>query len=405
MTIAQNPFGCTAKEAIKRQSEQVLRDNYPDYVPRELREHLLALVVPPPNNMGGQEHNPPYFLPQCEKSDLKVDQKTKIDWLGFTALQELPTVHLGLEVIFEGCSFHSMPKGVRGYPKSECIAWQGQQVGIIGYGAAHGRIFVSLPGTGCSSWSSADIERVYKVLVLLNARLSRVDVALDFFGGERTWDHALFCYNRGDFNRGRHGNKKPYHKVIDQSEDGNNLGRTLYVNRRESEVMARIYEKGHEVFNNMPAAYKTLSEAREVEYVEAGAVVPYADTWLRCEIEFKRVEDDRPLPLELLLQRDNYFAGSFGYCAQALQDATPTRPKDLRTEKEVDLIKLLDSARTAYGSLVSSLLRAGFAPSQVCEVLNNGKDNRRLRASGVLFHLEKAISDWKLQNQDSDIPF
>lgn len=403
MSISKNPFGCTAAEAVAYQSEQKLRANYPEYVEKGIREQLTALI-PPSNNMGGKLDSPPLFLPHCEKQAVNDDsQATKIDWLGFTAVQDLPTIHLAVEVMFPDCTFHPLVKGMPGYPRSESILWNGQQIGLIGFGAAHDRVFVSLPGTGCSAWAAPDIRRAYDVLVLLGARISRVDVALDFFNGERTYDHALFCFHKGDFKR-RKGGPQPYKKEIGAVDDGKNLGRTLYVGRRDGEVMARIYEKGLELFENMPSAYKTLSLNREVEYVQTVGPVPFADTWLRVEIEFKRVEDERPVPLEILIERDSYFAGAFPYCADVLKDSSPVRPTNLPSDKQVCLIKLLAAARTSYGSLIHSLSRLGYSHADIVDVLSNGQDNKRLRSSGVLAMLENTVSTWKANNPDWDIP-
>lgn len=376
----------------------------PDYVDSATRR-ALAEVVPPSNNMGGKLASPPCFLPHGEKQDVSViPQATKIDWLAFTSTKPIEAIRMAVQVFFPTCEFHYTGKGMYGYPKADFITVDGVQVGIIGYDASHGRNFVSLPGTGCSTWDSSMLEVVYETLQVLEARISRVDVALDFYHGERTWDHALHCYERGDFKR-REGAGQPYIKKFDQSKDGKNLGRTLYVNKRGSAVMARIYEKGLEVFANMPTAYKTVSEDREIEYVENGGVVPFADSWLRVEIEFRCIQNDRPLPLEIILERDNYFAGSFPYCAHVLPAASPSRPKNLPSEKETDLVKLLASARTSYGSLVHSLKKVGVKDSEITELLSNGKDNKRLIQSGLLAAMEKAVSAWKMQNPDSDIPF
>lgn len=401
--ISTNPFDCTAAEAVAHQREQILASHYADYVQKDIRDELLS-VIPPSNNMGGKLGSPPLFLPQCEKQAQSLAiNTTKIDWLGFTAVHDLPTIHLALEIIFPYCSFHPLSKGMPGYPRSESILYEGQQVGLIGYGAAHDRIFVSLPGSGCSCWSSDHIHTVYKILSILSARISRCDIATDFYKGERTYEHALFCYHRGDFKR-REGAAQPYKKEVGAVDDGKNLGRTLYVGRREGAVMARIYEKGLEVFANMPTVYKTCSENREIEYVKEHGPSPFSDTWLRVEIEFKMIDKDRLLPLEILIERDSYFAGAFPYCADIIKDATPLRPANLVTEKEVCLIKLIASARTSYGSLIHSLSRLGYTHADIVEVLSNGQDNKRLRASGVLAMLESSLSTWKQNNPDWDIP-
>lgn len=376
----------------------------PDYVDQATRR-ALAEVGPPSNNMGGKLALPPCFLPHGEKQeDSVVAQATKIDWLSFTSPKPIEALRMAVQVLFPTATFHYTNKGMYGYPKSDFITVDGEQIGILGYDASHGRSLVSITGSGCSKWDAEMIQIAYETCQVVEARLKRVDVCLDFYNGERTWDHAVHCYERGDFKR-REGGGQPYVKKFDQSQDGKNLGRTLYVNKPKSAVMARIYEKGLEVFEKLPSVYKTVSEAREVEYVDNGGVVPFADTWLRVEIEFNCQDKDRPIPLEILTDRDNYFAGSFPYCANVLPLATPVRPKNLMTDKEVSLVKLLAACRTSYGSLVHTLQSVGVKDAEIIELLTNGKVNKRLQQSGMLSAMEKGVSDWKLKNPDSDIPF
>lgn len=408
MSITNSHALSAASQALDDEFGILLQLNANGFVDRNLAKSLAGLrekADPPSNNMGGNLPSPPPFLPHCEKSGSFVSsQKTKIDWLAYTSLAGIDAVRLGIEVLWPNVVFSKKSGGMPGYPDAQAIMVDEVQFGLLGYGATtHERVFVSLTGTACKTLTNELLEVAYEMLVALGARISRIDICLDFYRGERTFEHALFSYDRGDF-KGSKGGVNPRKRVIGEVDgQGRNCGRTLYVGARGGEKMARIYEKGLEVYANLPEDLRLQSEARAMVFnLEDKA---FADNWLRVEIEFSRQKKDRDLPLEMIVKRDEFFAGAYPYCADALGLADGLRPVTLKADLEVDLIKMIGHAKRAYGSLVHTLGELGFSDSEVVEYLSTGSNNNKLVKSGVLAEIKRRQAEILALDPDFDIPF
>lgn len=395
-----------ASQALDKEFGILLKQNANGYVDRDLAKRFAALhgeADPPSNNMGGIPVSPPPFIAHGEKScDSVVKQKTKIDWLAYTTLAAMDAVEMGLSVLWPTVVFSERSRGVTGYPNSKEVIVDGVQYGLIGYGAEHERVFVSLPGTGCSTLNDEAIANAHEMLTLLDARISRVDIALDFYNGERTWDHAYWSYMHADGFKPARG-AKPRHRVI-QGEDGQgrNLGRTLNIGvRGESSRFIRIYEKGLEVFANLPKDLRDASDARALVFSLEDQ--NYADRWLRVEAELTRQKTD--LPLDVLLRRDEYFAGTYPYLADCLGLVDGVRPTNLKSDLQVDLIKLVTNGRRSYGSTIYTLKSLGFTDAEVVYYLSGDKLNQKLVRSGVLAKIKERQAEILAQDPDWDIPF
>lgn len=411
MSIPKSNEQSAASQALDAEFGIILKQNMNGFVDRALASDLAGLrkePFPPSNNMGGNLPSPPLFLPRCETSGgFVVKQKTKIDWLGYTSEAPPDAIRMGLQVLWPDVVFSKKQGGMPGYPDCQAILVDGVQYGLFGYGAkTHERSFVSLPGTGCATLTPELIDLAHEMLLTIDARLSRLDICLDFYNGERTFDHALFSYDRGDF-KGSKGGVNPRQKLIGEvTGEGKNLGRTMYVGARGGEKMARIYEKGLEVFAHLPGELREMSEARALVFnLEDKA---FADSWLRVEIEFTRQKKERDLPLDMLTKRDEYFAGAYPYCADALGVADGLRPLTLKTDLEVDLIKLISNLKRSYGSVVHTMKELQFTDKEVVEHITSGTNNNRLVKSGMLSkikELQAEILAANPLNPDADIPF
>lgn len=394
-----------ASQALSDQFDILLRQNASGYVDPGLVARLEALAEvanPPSNNMGGTYPQPPLFLPQCEKQpQLVVKNKTKIDWLAFTSSFDVDALKMAVSVVWSSAIFAVNVHGMPGYPVSESITVDGVRYGLIGSGAVHGRNFVSLTGTACKTLSDELVEVLHGAMELVEASITRIDLCLDFFNGERTFDHAMNAFKNGRFRRPR-ASREPELRTVGTTCGGQNLGRTMYVGKRDGEVMARIYEKGLEVFANMPDEFREMSIARELV---SGVKPAFADDWLRLEVEYKRKDKDRPLLLEMMLKRDQYFAGAYPYFEEAVGVADGLRPVGMRTDFEVDFIAMMASAKRSYGSLLHSMSELGFTPSDIVAALSSGRNNDRLVKSGLFGRMRQAVDEFKAANPDWDVPF
>ena len=374
----------------------------------------LAALDPPLTNRGGTSLVPPIscykqtiytpFMGVSCHSDTETvtrsaNQKTHLDFLTFSFPVPSPTIASdepntsGLEAFLYG--FQALEPdallvksqvGMRGYPHAKAIVRNEEQLGLIGYGAQHGIDHVSLPGAFCSSLTHEKISLLAELLKILNARLTRVDLALDFYRGEVTYDDALFAYDYCQFQTAK-SPANPTKQIIESVCAGKNQGRTLYVGARAGHVMARIYEKGLEVFSRLPEEYREASTEREVTYyAETGQEQPsgtVADTWVRVEVEYKR-KDGKELDLSMLYDRDAYFAGAYPFTADCLKIDGGKRPKTMKAEKQMELDKLISELRRSYGNTIYSLTELGFTPDEIIEFTSTGRHNQKLVKSGLM---------------------
>lgn len=394
----------SAATALGHDADLVGQVRHADFADSDLLERFAALAAqdnPPSNNMGGTNPFPPLFVPHGEKSGEKLVQKTKIDWLGFTSPAELENLQALLAVAWPDVMLVNNGRGIPGYPKSYAIEVGTVQYGMLGTGATHGRNFVSLTGTACKTLDDDLVEILYQALSLpeLDIRLSRVDICLDIFDGRVTWDHAVRAYKEGRFKRAM-ARKNPEFRKIESGSDYQNFGRTFYVGKRDGEVMARVYEKGLEIFAKLPDELRQQCIEREASLGEEKFS---ADDWLRAEVEYKRVDKDRPLPLSMLVDRDRFFAGAYPYFEELLGRVDGLRPIQVKSDLDVDLVKMIHHAKRSYGSLIHSLCGLGFSPDEVVKELSSDRHNNKLIKSGLYSAIRAELDKMNI-DPDADIP-
>jgi DNA relaxase NicK len=335
--------------------------------------------------------------------------KTNIDWFGFRtkdtpdviceALQEAFPDHLKLSFNPRKQGWRSFEQSAdvwltdeRGNPETDC-----QRIGMLmtGGDAVKGWSLASISGDGCAwvtDWSKA-MDACSDGLQ--SFELKRVDVALDRFDGSH-WHEVDAAWAAGEFCPPG-GGKKPKAKPIDsrRPEDG----RTYYVGSRESAKFYRGYEKGMQILGpQITAAQQRDPEAFDLAdhiFKEDWRIDRNHDDgpqlqrftmrdWWRDEVEFKPV--NQPLPLDLVENRDQYFAGAFPYLAKVLPTAD-TQALITRRERmpQLELAKLLEIVRTQYGNSLFTALHAYHGDlGAVWEKIVGKKHNKALIEAGVL---------------------
>jgi len=233
------------------------------------------------------------------------------------------------------------------------------EVGAICYGgeAQAGKWLLQLTGKGCKLVE--DWEGLAELLEGFGAKLTRVDLAVDFLAGEYTVDDAVSMHQRGEFTS---AGRPPSTSVDGDWLDGVH-GRTLYVGRSVNGKMLRVYEKG-----------KQLGDL--------------SSPWVRYEVQLGN--RDRVIPLEVLTERDKYFAGCYPALERMLDFAGETIPTT-RTETQVSLSFLLHHLRRCYGKLLHSVREAaGVQDTDLIEEVRVIGVPRRVSASGVVAGVEWA---------------
>lgn len=251
----------------------------------------------------------------------------KVDWLNTTfaapALSVVGFVEL-LGRMLGRPVFAVAGRGLIGFAESVTLhARHGSVSSVIGavaWGGAQqkGRWLLQLTGVGCQLVRDWDGMRAF--LEDLDARLTRVDLALDFLAGEHTVDDALDLYDDGGFQLcGR-----PSSTRLDGDWLGGEKGRTFYVGSSKNGKMLRVYEKG-----------KQLGDVQS--------------DWTRFEVQLG--SRDRVLPFDVLTERDSFFAGCYPALASMVDAAAASIPT-LQRGGDITLAHLLYHLKRCYGKLL-----------------------------------------------------
>ncbi len=254
--------------------------------------------------------------------------KVKVDWLNCTfpkpGLSPPGFVAFLGRLMGRPVSF-SVDKGMLGFENSlKLFAHHGSAttpIGCLAYGgeSQNGRWLFQLTGTGCAFVK--DWEELADFLESLGARLTRVDLALDFLNGEHSVEEALTLYQVGGFDS---GGRSPSSRLAGDWL-GVSLGRTLYVGKSQNGKMLRVYEKG-----------------RQLGDVDS--------EWVRFEVQLGN--RDRVLPFDVLTRCDAYFAGCYPALASMILEAAE-KISTTFVKGDITLAHLLFHFRRCYGKLIN----------------------------------------------------
>ncbi len=198
------------------------------------------------------------------------------------------------------------------------IAWGGDN--------QNGIVYVSLMGQACAM--VRDWFAFQSWLETHRAVIKRADAAHDDHEGKFiSIDWAIAQYDADGFNA---GGRKPKHRCIGDWLDGNKAaeGLTLYIGRRGSGKMARIYQKG-----------KQLGDA--------------SSSWTRIEVEW--TSQDRVIHYDILTNPGKYLAGAYpctGFLNQE-QDVIKT----IRKSAQIVFDHAVENAKQHVGKLVNVMLK------------------------------------------------
>lgn len=370
-----------------------MTQSLPDFDVSSIDLSEVDFLRPPSSNTGGNSIYPP---PKTE-NELKSSQKCKIDYLSFSSLSLITKITDDLMCVIPDMKIVPSSRGWNGFNQSAQIYSYGETVGLVAWGAkTHARCYVSISGAGCKQWSDWHVELMRAILVTHAARITRIDLALDFYKGEVTYEDVEASLEAGEFQVKGAGRKPCVERHASSGQYGNK-GRTIYVGSSASTKRICIYEKGLEQFGKLPAKWlENQTEESVSSYRLDGSVGVSGDVsvldWVRAEVRYSN--DDRDLDVndyDMLIERDRYFAGAYQFCARVLKIADGLRPTTLLTETEADIEKMILNAKTSYGSLVHSMRKLGKTDSEIVAAFDAGFDSKRLIKAGYLRHLESIV--------------
>jgi len=277
------------------------------------------------------------------------------DWLSFTVAESCYRRPLDWVSVLADCAqvpelTHDIPeRGVAGFTHSAPIIIPCERervtVGKIAWGgdSQKGRVYLSLSGTLCARirmW-----EPLSLLLMLSEARITRVDLAHDDIDGVRSVDHAVELYDAGRFNA---GGRNPMCEMQGDWKQVSGKGRTFYVGRKAHGKLLRVYEKG-----------KQLGDP--------------TSPWVRWEVEFHN--RDRWIPYEVLTEPARFLAGSFPALEFVSDVRTPIRIQ--RKAVHASLEHLTHWLSQSYGKTLNALRLQGLdAEDILAHLLRPGLPNR-----------------------------
>lgn len=302
----------------------------------------------------------PRAVTRGESSSLaKQTDGVKVDWLNCTFEAPSCSIHEFIVRIGETlgrpvCGTEG--KGVFGFTHgvklSASVGSRSFPIGMLAFGgeSQRGRWMLQITGAGCSlvqSWAS-----LAALLAEVGARLTRVDLAVDFLDGQYTVDDAVQMHRDGAFNC---GGRNPSTSVAGDWLE-NKGGRTLYVGKTTNGKLLRVYEKG-----------KQLGNAES--------------DWVRFEVQLGN--RDREIPLDVLLRPDAFLAG----CYPALASMLEASAERIATDQEqgaVTLDHLMFHLKRSYGKLIGLVSDSeGFDGLQLVEQLRVIGAPRRVSPSAA----------------------
>ena len=217
------------------------------------------------------------------------------------------------------------------------------EYGKVHYGGQRDTILVELNGTGCMAALPGWENRLYEFLnQCIRPKITRVDVAHDFFNGEYTPDQAMLDHDNGHYDVHNMRPKSECRGTAWRNEDGS--GKTFYIGKRGNSKFTRVYEKGRQ-FGDVDSP------------------------WVRFETEFRA--GDIEIPLDMLLYSGSYLGGAYPICKAIFK----TEAK--RMNAKVETVNLtfehkLFYARNQVGKLVNFLKGIGWEDSQIVDELIKG---------------------------------
>ena len=311
------------------------------------------------------------------------EQKTIIDWLAFTSHETTDILKEFINIFIPNATFFPMGKGWQGYKNHSVINLFGKRIGLLAYGGNNERPYLSLSGDGCRKIDNWALVTHY-LSILEDVRFSRVDIAADYYFGEITREEVDLAYSLDKFKLPKSRNNPLWDPRNPTGGDGSPKGWTRYVGKRDSGKYLRIYHKGAEQFGKLDEeTQEKLCRNWEEINIGDGYNAPenatYKD-WVRVEIEYG--SKNRILPLEIIEQRDDYFAGAFPYLSEILPMANPIRPKTLPNNLETEIEIMFNNIRNQYGSFFTTMLSSGMKPEEILAKCVNGKHSQRIFKAG-----------------------
>ncbi|EMS4220653.1 replication initiation factor domain-containing protein, partial [Neisseria gonorrhoeae] len=228
--------------------------------------------------------------------------------------------------------------GGRFYEGCWLMGTENAQYGRVHYGGQCETMLVELNGTGCMAALPGWENRLYEFLSkCVRPKITRIDVAHDFFNGEYTPDQAMLDHDNGHYDVHNMRPKSECRGTAWRNEDGS--GKTFYIGKRGNSKFTRVYEKG-----------------RQLGDVDS--------PWVRFE-------GDIEIPLDVLLYSGSYLGGAYPICKEIFKTEAKRMEVKVKNVNLIFDVKLFH-ARNQVGKMVNFLRDIGWDDSRIVDELVKG---------------------------------
>lgn len=233
------------------------------------------------------------------------------------------------EIMGFGIYKESKGSGGRFYERCWLMGDEDVLYGCVHFGGQNQTMLVELTATGCTAAKNGWEFRLYEFLTqAVRPKITRVDIAKDFFNGEYSSNQAREDRNKGLFTC---HHVKPKGECIgsdweEEDEEKMTKGKTYGIGSRESSKYVRVYEKG-----------KQLGDKSSV--------------WTRFEIEFK--SKDIVIPFEVLQNPGLYFGGAYPICEKFANQAS--RIQAVEKNKVISADRYVEWVKKQFGRAANGL--------------------------------------------------
>lgn len=272
-----------------------------------------------------------------------------------------------LEQIF-GFGLSIRMNGRNGYSDSYQMGGEGVNYGFAAMGGKRQRETVCLHFTGQGLIAAADgwEHRFYDWLQAYApaAKITRCDLAHDFFEGEYTPDMALEDWEAGGFTSSHTAPIAECYGSDWLRNEGR--GKTFYVgSRKNSPRFVRVYEKGKEQGDT-------------------------DSTWCRVELELHN--RSMIIPHEILIEPGKFLTGAYPVFQQLFKefDEAPKKPELVKKLSEVGVEHCVKYASMQVSPTIKLLQHMGLSNDEVIEVLFNPAADFPKRVSPAHFDCRKS---------------
>lgn len=197
--------------------------------------------------------------------------------------------------------------------------------GTVCIGGQRDTVLVTVKGQGLMASKRSWAKNLYSFFLKhTSSKITRIDIAHDSFDSKKSVDDYRQMFRAGLFtNRGQ----TPKFETLGDWENIDNSGRTIYIGKRTSGKLLRIYEKGLQLGRGFTEVYKN---------------------WVRTELELRN--DQRIIPIDVLKNPGQYLAGA--YPALKKLSVVQKVPETIKKSIQTTIVSSIEIAKNQFGKYI-----------------------------------------------------